>query len=161
EHHAPWPAIRALYERALACADRPALVLHSWGPSARTAEHHDEARDACRRGLALAPGDLDLLEAVGLAYYYDDAHGAVGAQPWFGDALARGSDRVMTRLYLAHCLHDQERWVEALAAYQAVDPARLDEETGGWQRWRILKWQEQIGLCLARLGRDDEARAAP
>ncbi len=62
--------------------------------------------------------------------------------------------RAQASLYRAHVFHDQARWSEALASYEAVDRSVF---VGG-QAWRSDVLAEQRAECLFRVGRGEEAR---
>lgn len=67
------------------------------------------------------------------------------------ELVARSPEDGRVRYFLAHELLRAEDWSGAAEQYEAylrLEPA--DEGTG----------HKNLGMCLARLGRDDEARAA-
>jgi hypothetical protein len=76
----------------------------------------------------------------------------------FDVALRLDPTHSMARLYKAHCLHDLERWQDAVQNYMMVDPQRLLEENPYW-KWRTLKMQEQMALCCVKAGELDHSIA--
>jgi tetratricopeptide (TPR) repeat protein len=64
------------------------------------------------------------------------------------DPTALESPHVYALLYRAHCLHDQERWTEAVEAYRAVPL----ETFKGPKAWLVEIVQEAQAYCLLQAG---------
>lgn len=163
-----WPRVRALYQRAHELSPGDSVILHSWSITAReyvnradstleAAALLEEARTVARRAIDLDPRDAELNYALGLACYDDRDRDVEEAAAMFRQALSCDGGYAPARLYLAHCLHDQGRWEEALAEYVQVDPQGILNAINDQQSWRLLLLKEQIGHCQWRVGRMEEA----
>lgn len=86
--------------------------------------------------------------------HYD--HDPGRALELYDEALALDSESLWPLLYRAHCLHDLERYDEALAAYRRVPK---DQLVGPGRSSRLELLRQQIAHCQLELG-DDEARQA-
>ncbi len=163
---AGWDALRRIYDRALRLEPENAEVYVSMSISAREqaeclADSPEQRRildagvAAARQAIELAPDSASAHDALGhLLYSRGETQAALEA---FECALACDADGPRSdwvRLYRAHCLHDMERWADALAAYDAVGRASFT----GPCAWRVDVLAEQKALCLHRLGRVAEAR---
>jgi len=111
------------------------------------------AREAIQRALELAPESAHVLGIAGLVTADDPDQGAAEALLWFDRALAVDPNDQWSKLHRAYCLQVLERWDEAIAAYQSVDPAFLC----GLRAWRHEDDLECIVYCHYRAGRLDEA----
>ncbi|MEM6685977.1 MAG: hypothetical protein AAF617_09365 [Bacteroidota bacterium] len=66
----------------------------------------------------------------------------------FKKSIALDADNFLAQLYLAHCYHNLEAFIQALDNYRKVDQQKLQE----FQVWRYVKLLEQIGHCEYKLG---------
>ncbi|MDJ1497163.1 hypothetical protein QNI19_29765 [Cytophagaceae bacterium DM2B3-1] len=88
----------------------------------------------------------------GYLYYFSDGDRPTlrkVAKGKFEQSLAIDSDYYRSRLYLAHCLHDERELDDALQEYERVDQETLRQE---FPIWRYVKLREQIGYCYYQLG---------
>lgn len=93
----------------------------------------------------------------GQIYYCQDTdkpqHTAI-ALTKFQQSVALDPAHDMSRLYTAHCLHDQGNYAEALCHYLQVNQEQLRAD---YHIWRYVKLREQIGFCLYQTGKTTEA----
>ena len=159
-----WESLRRIYELAMELAPANADILASMSISARwLGEGHSKEEqllaisEACgREAVQQAPDDGYGYYVLGRALYSqrrtEDALGVLS------QALEFEADRSIiawTNLYKAHCLHDLERWTEALAFYDKVDRSELT----GSSSWRSDVLSEQRALCLFMAGQESDALA--
>jgi tetratricopeptide (TPR) repeat protein len=108
---------------------------------------HKGAERAFRRGLAIAPDDVDLLNALGWALFQDAR--PTEAVPEFEHALSIDPDHVKSHNNLALAL---------------VELGRLDEAATHFRKSLALEPKAEIysdlGFVEARLGKPDEALAS-
>lgn len=128
-----------------------ALVLDS---TQESNEMHLIARGAFAEALRRDASDADSMYGLGLSNYFQHDGDISEAKQWFSRALATEPTMARARLYLGHCLQDEQRWSEALTEYRRVDRERLVEEL---QAWRTNKLDEQMGFCLMKLGQTEQA----
>jgi tetratricopeptide (TPR) repeat protein len=107
---------------------------------------------AARRAIA-ARDDALAHYVLGLFLYGE--HALADALASFDATLARDPMLEWARLYRAHCLHDAERWSEAVAAYDAVNPAAFTGPTV----WRYDLLREQRAFCRLMAGDREGALA--
>ncbi|MCB9793731.1 MAG: CDC27 family protein [Alphaproteobacteria bacterium] len=157
-----WPAALRAYRFGLGRSEHPGLLLESIAISAyelapllspeQRADALREGQRAAREAIALEPEDPDHRFALGLVLYAERRADAALAA--FREGVALG-DRGRCQLYAAHCLHDQERWAEALAAYEAVNLGQLRPGPS----WRVDVLKEQRAECRFHAGQPEQARA--
>ena len=94
---------------------------------------------------------------MGIAKYLYDKRAAVPEDSfeYFKKSVEANETYPMSRLYLAHCYHDLNKYDEALRHYSLVDSDKLLTEM---PPWRYYKMCEQMGHCLSKLGRLEESR---
>ncbi len=168
-----WWRQRHIYRRAQAHSSNDSAVVHAMGISALSCieetasatERNAIAEDIEETLLAACAGKSDciaLFEVLGLIYYEHpnragrEEHYLDLAIGVFLKALAHDPERAQSLLYLAHCFHDLKRWNLAYAAYCQVDTEQLLRDNPH-ARWQVLKTEEQLALCAARLGKTKEA----
>lgn len=83
-------------------------------------------------------------------------HDPVRSLELFDEALSLDPDSLWPLLYRAYCLHDLERYDEALGAYRSVPK---DQLTGTGRSWRLELLRQQVAHCQLELSKD-EARQA-
>jgi tetratricopeptide (TPR) repeat protein len=115
-----------------------------------------QAVHAARTAIDCDPMDADGHYALGRVLYWHDPCEREDALRSFEEATRLDPDHQWARLYVAHCLHDLERWSEASDAYGRVSLSAFDGPTG----WRRELLREQRAYCMLRSGRRDEALAA-
>ncbi len=152
-----WAVLARLYSRAASAAPHNVWVLHARAlaamhiadrrrPDAVQAQLLDDAQQALEQALFIRPGEAELCNAMGkLCYERDDPQTALA---WYERALAADPALPWAALYRAHCLHDLQRWDEAVDAYDAV-PA---DAFIGAVSWRMALLVEQRGYCRLRAG---------
>jgi tetratricopeptide (TPR) repeat protein len=149
-----WVCVERVYARALRLAPDDAMIHESRGISAsELARDGDEAlvREAQRsiaRAAELAPDDAMIAYQQGRVIYMHRRWSAAIALPYFERALLLDPECGWAALYRAHCLHDLERWPEAIAAYEAVP----NHEFVGAHAWRMDVLVEQLGFCRLQAG---------
>lgn len=162
---AGWAALRRIYDHALRLEPENPELLVSMAISA--CDLADGLSDSPEKERIFAAGEAAARQAVELAPESADSHQALGYLLYFRgrkqaalDALERALECAAdgpawgwAQLYRAHCLHDMERWEEALAAYDDVDLSSF----GGPGAWRVDVLAEQMALCLHQVGRIEEA----
>ncbi|MEM9596246.1 MAG: tetratricopeptide repeat protein, partial [Acidobacteriota bacterium] len=153
-----WESLRRVYALAKELSPADAEILISMSISARwlgegtpNEKQLLAISEACgREAVSLAPGDGRVHYAAGRAIY--DQGRVSEALEAFGRALELGPDpltEAWATLYKAHCLHDLERWSEALAAYDEVDRSAFTAQSS----WRSDVLSEQRAYCLFMAGR--------
>ncbi|MCB9764369.1 MAG: tetratricopeptide repeat protein [Alphaproteobacteria bacterium] len=163
-----WLALARIYDLAERLDPEDWGVPHSRGISAMECaedpldEHpetshplYDVAREAFLRALAPSNEDIDVLHALGDLCYYDRRNPKEDAIAWYDRVLEKDPKHAWANLYRAHALHDLERWSEAVAAYDAVNPAEFQ----GPPSWRMHLLVEQRGQCRYRAGDVEGAMA--
>lgn len=146
-----------IYEAAVRFAPTAISVRHSHGISAKhvakvaeepkvTEKYRDLSFRCLTKADELLPDDADILYSLG-AWHYDFREPA-SALPFFERAIRVAPPHGFARLYLAHCLHDMERWHEAVAAYGNVP---LDAFKGP-TAWRIDAQLEAQAHCKLHVG---------
>ncbi|MBO6940335.1 MAG: hypothetical protein JJ863_35505 [Deltaproteobacteria bacterium] len=98
------------------------------------------------RAWELEQSDPQVPYSLGLWHYYFGSKEE--AEQWLEHTLELRPDHGFARLYRAYCLHDRERWSEALAAYEAV-PLQTFQ---GHQDWRLDVILEGQAYCKLRTG---------
>lgn len=169
-----WTAVDRVYRAALRIESRDADVHDSRGISAQafaaSCESSDrERRDraarrrmmnvahqAAGRVLEILPDDPRSAYRMGNLLYEDPEAAIADALTWFERALALDPREGWSRLYRAHCLHDLERWAEAAAAYDALEPSFFVEE----RAWRYEFVLEARAYCRLLAGDANRAEAA-
>ncbi len=179
EFETGWDGLRRIYQAAADAvpADNPELraqVLRSWGISAQVYYDSErtvpdlqdriaiaqEARQVLHEALDLTPEDSQIAYVLGFVDYFhpsrddDDEKHLSSAIEWFQRALEWDTENFMARLYLAHCFHDREDWLRAIAEYEKVDLEKLAQERA---IWRSVKCREQLAHCYAHAGNHDKA----
>ncbi len=151
-------AVDRVYVGALRLRPDEAMLWHSRGVSARCAADvsadddvasrwHRLAGRCLHRAWELDPHDAGIAYSLG-TWHYLSGEGAAPAAPWFERALALEPEHGNARLYRAHCLHDQERWLEAVAAYEAVPLAAFE----GPRAWLVDVVLEATAHCRLQAG---------
>jgi tetratricopeptide (TPR) repeat protein len=152
-----WSVLRPVYEAALKADPKNA---DTWSSQAiaRKAVDADtpEVLRAClgssRQAVALAPDDGHLLGHLGMLLY--ECGELAEAEVVLRKSIELGHGG-WPHLWLAHALHDQERWLEASEAYAGIPAGRLP----GWAAWRVQLARQQRASCLLRAGQRAEALA--
>jgi tetratricopeptide (TPR) repeat protein len=121
-----------------------------WHNDADTQTVAEACVASCRRAVALAPADGHPHGVLGMLLYQaghlDEAITVL--------QHAIGLGRVgWPHLWLAHALHDLERWPEAAAAYAEIPAAALPPQAS----WRLQLAREQRAACLYRAGQREAA----
>ena len=165
-----WELFARIYDEAERLAPEDSWVLHSraitavdlgwWrsdtGPEAEArARLLADALASVARGLALDPEDPELHYLSGYVRYMHGAEQLEAALAGCERALTLKPNHPMATLYRAHCLHDLERWAEAVEAY-AVVQGRTFRRNSAWRRELA---REQRAFCLWRSGAIAEALA--
>lgn len=88
----------------------------------------------------------------GLIYYSEENLDAALGK--FKKAFELDPGNFLACLYVAHCFHDKNDLINALAYYEKVDQEQLKE----FQIWRYIKLIEQIGYCHFKLGNETFGR---
>ncbi len=157
-----WAAVNRVYEEALRLAPEDAFVLHSQGISAswlaQMANPGKEAKlvenlnrtahTTLLRAAEFAPLDGHIAYTQGLSLYRDETRSMEEALAHFDRALRLNPELAWARLYRAHCLHDLERWQDAVDAYSMVPKNEFD----GPPSWRMHLLVEQRALCRLNAG---------
>jgi len=146
-----------VYEAGLRLEPSDHLLWHSRGITTklaagleRGAKQERLAARALRwleRALELDDTDPHAPYSLGM-WHYEFGSGKDVAQQWFERVLELEPEHGWALLYRAHCLHDRERWSEAVAAYEAV-PLQTFE---GPKMWRVDLLLEQKAYCRLRAG---------
>jgi len=149
--------IDRVYEAALRLSPQDSYVWHSRGISAKepALDSSDEAVVArwssralryLHRARELAPDDAQVAYSLGKWHYLFGQ--LEEASTWFERTLAIDAEHGWALLYRAHCLHDAERWAEAVEAYAAVPL----EAFHGPRAWRVDMILEAQGYCRLMAG---------
>ncbi len=157
-------ALDRVYAAAVRLNENDAVVWHSRGISAKfvalvaqaEATQKRFVRLALRylqRAEQLAPDDASIAYALGKWHY--EFGTTEDAALEFDRALQIEPDFGWAALFRAHCLHDQERWSEAAAAYSAVPL----ETFKGPRAWRVDIVLEALAYCRLRAGERSSALA--
>ena len=159
-----WNILKRIYRDALKYDPTWGTHYHSMSISARACAFwcgdteqgeiiFKEARSICREGLAVAPEDALLHLSLGRCEY--SLHDTKQALVHFEDALELEPKLMWARLYQAHCLHDLERWPDAVTAYEAVDLSFFKGNT----QWRADLMRDQLSECYLQSGSREKALA--
>lgn len=159
-----WESLRRVYELARELSPADAMLPVSMSYSARWLGEGapDEKRllaiseNYAREAVRMAPDDGRGHYALGRALY--DQGRVEPALEAFVRTLELEPDPAMaawTHLYKAHCLHDLERWNDALSSYDAVDRSQLT----GPSAWRSDVLTEQRAYCLFKADQKEDAIA--
>jgi len=151
-------ALDRIYEAALRFNDADHYLWHSRGISAKySANGTDRDETVARfkrlslrclnRAWELEPRDAGVAYSLG-KWHYEFGAATEDAAEWFETALSLEPDHGYALLYRAHCLHDQKRWGEAVAAYEAVPL----ETFKGHKAWLVDVVQEALAYCRLRAG---------
>ncbi|MEZ4339375.1 MAG: tetratricopeptide repeat protein [Sandaracinaceae bacterium] len=151
-------ALDRIYEAAARLAPEDHFIWHSRGISAKLVATSAEKPSTVARfeklslRCLLRAWELDATDP-GVTYSLGKWHYELGtatedAAEWFEQTLALDPDHGYALLFRAHCLHDQERWGEAVEAYRAV-PLETFE---GPKAWLVEIVQEAQAYCLLRAG---------
>ncbi len=157
-----WLALDRIYAAAHRLDPNAWLVLHSRGISATECATLGDPPAAARRRIldagarafhdarALVPDEHDVAYSMGQLLYRDPDASCEDALRWFRRALEGNEtpDRAWAQLYVAHCLHDLERYEEAMVAYARVDAHAFD----GPRQWRYALLLEQHAECRLLAG---------
>lgn len=146
-----------IYEAAVRLQPSAVSVWHSRGISAKlAAEVTDDPKviskysELSLRCLTTAadqlPSDPDITYSLG-AWHYQFGQ-LVEALEHFDKAIRESPGHGLARLYRAHCLHDLERWTDAVAAYADVPLDALK----GPSAWRVDVVLEAQAYCKLRAG---------
>jgi len=149
-----WLVLHRLYAEAHRMSPDDVAVVHSAALSAHRFDEERVRREGRRwlsAGRERFADDVDLIVLDGM-YLYDDGE-IKQALSLFDDALQLAPSTAWAQLYRAHCLHDLERWPEALDAYVAVDRSAFV----GAASWRVDVLREQLALCRLQCGAQDAA----
>lgn len=106
----------------------------------------NESLDVCRRGLVAAGENASLYSTLGRTQY--ELRQLEESLQAYETAVGLEPDHVWSALYNAHCLHDLERWAEAVVAYEAVDISSFD----GPKSWRGVLLRDQLAICRLHAG---------
>ncbi len=90
----------------------------------------------------------------GLAHYSIASEPIENSKSKFIRAIQLDSDYYLARMYLAHCLHDEGKFYDAVEEYLKVDQDKLEED---FPIWRIATLNEQIGYCYFQLENYEKA----
>lgn len=162
DYHDRWRAADRLYKEAIRID--PEYFGHR-SSRALTALHLADLVDDRQTKILVTIARQEAVAAVGLepsahtfsvagdSYYQDDV---VEALEFYRRALELDPGAAWPSLRFAHCLHDLERWAEAVDAYRQVPK----EKFTGHRAWRIDRLPEEVADCLRRSGRAGEARRA-
>ncbi len=158
-----WHCLRRIYREALKYDHKWPYLWHSMSLSAlgcaKMMDEDDPLREEilneslqfCREGIAINP-DFDSLHcSLGNTLY--EFRRTAEALAAYQKAVELNSKHVWAALYKAHCLHDLERWSEAIEAYEAVDISQFD----GIKSWRGVLLRDQIASCRLHAGDVDQA----
>ncbi|MFK7990774.1 MAG: tetratricopeptide repeat protein [Sandaracinaceae bacterium] len=160
-----WSALDRIYLRALrlgpselrlhASRAASAFQLSEWAEHAEVAARlRRRAAESLSSALKLAPADGELHYLAGLLRY--TARGDLAeALAQFERAVELDPSHAFAWLYRAHCLHDQERFAEAVVAYSEVP----QHSFRGVLHWRAVLLVEQRAQCRARSGDLEGARS--
>lgn len=160
-----WAAIDRVYRHAIRLQPED-WVLHSSRSISASylAEVASEARDverlvrasddSLRRAMALRPDDAELHYLAGYHMYMHRTGTTEEALTQFDRAIELDGSHGFARLYRAHCLHDLERFEEAVTAYDEVPKNAFQ----GLISWRIDLLVEQRAQCRAKAGDLNGAR---
>lgn len=159
-----WGAVDRIYQMALRLAPDDPCVLASRGVSAGSiagfykgefvARLRRDAQRYLREASELLPDEPGFAYSTGLAIYEDESGSVEEALTFFDRAIELDPEYGWARLYRAHCLHDLERWSEAVAAYSEVPK----QQFAGPPSWRMDVLLEQRGWCRLQAGDVDGAR---
>lgn len=137
---------------AVACFDeltrlQPDSPLHwsNLGSVLREAGRGDDAEAAYKRALALAPGDAQVLENLGLLYH--ERADFAAARVCLAGASERDPERIQARIYGAD------------ACCECTDMATAERLVAPWWQWPQLDHDQQLLLSsiMVRLGHPDSA----
>ena len=160
-----WKILERIYREALKFDKQWPLLYHSMSLSIRhcagwlqsddpmQVELLETSLKVCTEGISHSPENALLYTSRGRIHYelgnldasIEDSAKAVeldGRQMW-------------AMLYLAHALHDLDRFADALEAYESVDVSCFD----GAASWRGVLLKDQIASCLLHLGESSRALA--
>lgn len=151
-------ALDRIYETAVRLNPEDHVVWHSRGVAAKFVATVAEKPQTVARFKKLGlrslhrAWELDATDPA-VAYslgkwHYQFAAATEEAAEWFERTLALDPEHGYALLYRAHCLHDQERWDDAVAAYRAVP---LGTFTGP-KAWLVDVVQEARAYCRLRAG---------
>lgn len=153
-----WAALDRVYQQAVRLSPKDPWMHASRGISASSVAELADGDVAARlnktaHAALLRAGELDssdarIAYALGQAVYVDHSRSPSDALSHFDRALALDPRHPWARLYRAHCLHDLERWSDAVVAYSAVP---MDEFRGP-KSWRMDLLVEQRGWCRLKAG---------
>lgn len=150
-------AIDRVYEAALRLSPTDSYVWHSRGISAKepaldsgdgevVARWSERSLRYLLRTRELASEDAQIAYSLGKWHY---VFGELGeARHWFDETLKLEPDHGWALLYRAHCLHDLERWREAVTAYVAVPLATFERH----RAWHVDVILEAQGYCRLMAG---------
>ena len=150
-------ALDRIYGAAVRLNPSDRLVWHSRGIAAQFVATVSESAETSARFETLAlrylshAWELDSPDPE-VAYSLGEWHSEFGAiedaAEWIERAIALEPGHGDALLYRAHCLHDEERWVEAVEAYRAV-PLETFE---GPRAWLVDVVLEAQAYCVLRAG---------
>ncbi len=157
-----WAALERVYQLAIRLAPQDAWMHASRGVSAselaeraeRDGDHdlarelHGKAHSSLLRAADYDPADAHIAYVQGHTAYMQPASGPDEALEHFERAIALDPKHPWARLYRAHCLQDQQRWKEAVEAYEAVPK----NEFTGPKSWRMDLLVEQRAWCRHKSG---------
>jgi len=110
-----------------------------------------DAESACLGGLEITPQESLLHLSLGrIRYASNRFEEALGC---FEQSLANDPKEMWAALYRGHCLHDLNRWDEAVSAYQQVDRSYFD----GDRSWRAVLLRDQLAVCQYFAGNQQES----
>ena len=154
-----WRVLEPVYDAALAADPRNPHTWSSWAVARwHTDRDSPHTLDACiaagRRAVSLGPDDGSTYGVLGMLLY--QANDLDDARRVLERGIELGGASGWDHLWLAHTLHDLERWTEAADAYAHIP--RADFASHG--SWRIQLARQQRACCLLRAGRREAALAA-
>jgi tetratricopeptide (TPR) repeat protein len=160
-----WHSLKRIYDYALEFNNKNEKVFLSMGIAA--IEIANNLENEKNRKSIFDSGEHAILNAMSIHPNWSHAHYILGylyyfqgkkqnALDEFEKSLSfENEDKVHSwaQLYKAHCLHDMQRWEQALEAYNSVDLSAFD----GLVAWRIDVLREQQAYCTYSIGKKTEA----
>lgn len=164
-----WLALDRIYQQALRYAPNSVSVHHSRALSGKYCAEclspngdattyrriMESAWYAANTAYQIESTDADVLYLLGSLSYIDSTRTVNESLTFFDEAIGNDSNHQWALLYRAHCLQDLERWADAAAAYDLVNPSYF---VGPWV-WRYELLLEQTAYCLLRSGGKEAALA--
>ncbi len=153
-----WKILRRIYLEALKYDNTWENHYHSMALSARTCTRNldradpavevllKESLEVCARGIFRLPDSAMLYTSRGRTNYeLDILEDSIADSE---KALELDSKQMWAALYLAHALHDLQRWKEAIKAYNYIDVNFFN----GPAAWRGVLVKDQTASCYLYAG---------